>query len=189
MIRVADLTPDRIADLEDLFGSDEVTDRCWCMWFIIRVRDFHDAGREGNRSGFIDLASGEPTPMGLIAYEGDDPVGWCAAGPRRRYERMLASPTLKGRDQGEDDSVWLVPCFYIRGDARGEGVATALLAGAVDLARRHGAVAIEGFPLSGDGRRSGGDLQVGIEPLFASCGFEPVRRPSENRVIMRRALD
>lgn len=66
--------------------------------------------------------------------------------------------------------------------------ATALLEGAVGLARAHGASAIDGFPLAGDGRRSGGDLQVGVEPLFAACGFEAVRRPSANRVIMRRDL-
>jgi hypothetical protein len=29
---------------------------------------------------------------------------------------------------------------------------------------------------------------VGVEPLFAACGFEAVRRPSANRVIMRRDL-
>ena len=189
MIRVADVTPQRISHLDALFGSDDVTDRCWCMWFIIRVADFHRAGRTGNRASFVDLVAREPEPMGLIAYEGDEPVGWCAAGPRDRYERMLRSPTLRARDSSEDDSVWLVPCFYIRSETRGAGVATALLEGAVDLARRHGAPAIEGFPLSGEGRRSGGDLQVGVEPLFAACGFAPVRRPSGNRVIMRRQLD
>jgi hypothetical protein len=64
-----------------------------------------------------------------------------------------------------------------------------LLEGAVDLARRRGAPAIEGFPLAGSGRRSGGsDLMTGVEPLFASCGFEVVDRPSDNRVVMRREL-
>ena len=187
-IEIAEVTPDRLPDLEILFGSDAVADRCWCMWFIIRVKDFHDAGRAGNRAAFIDLIGSEPEPMGLIAYDEGQPVGWCAAGPRDRYERMLKAPTLRGRDPAEDSSVWLVPCFFIRAEARGRGVASALLEGAVDLARWRGAPAIEGFPLSGDARRSGGDLQVGVEPLFAACGFEAVRRPSDNRVMMRREL-
>jgi GNAT superfamily N-acetyltransferase len=188
MITIAEPTPERTADLVDLFGSDEVADRCWCMWFIVPVKAYHEAGHEGNQAALVGLMDTDPHPVGLIAYDENRPVGWCAVGPRDRFTRMLKAPTLRHRDKTEDATTWLVPCFFIRGDARGRGVASALLEGAVDLARRRGANAIEGFPLAGDRRRSGPDLQVGVEPLFAACGFEPVHRPSDNRVIMRREL-
>jgi len=96
-------------------------------------------------------------------------------------------PVIVGNEV-EDSKVWLVPCFYVRRDARRSGVTRALLEGASALARKHGARAIEGFPLAGDRRRSTGEAFVGVEPLFASCGFVAVARPSASRVIMRRDL-
>jgi GNAT superfamily N-acetyltransferase len=81
-----------------------------------------------------------------------------------------------------------VTCFYVRRDARRSGVTRALLQGATALARQYGATAIEGWPLAGTGRRPAGEAYVGVEPLFASCGFETVRQPSAARVVMRLEL-
>jgi GNAT superfamily N-acetyltransferase len=179
----------RAADLERLLGSDPASEGCWCMWFIIPVKAYHEARGAGNRAAFLTLAATSPHPLGLIAYDREQPVGWCAVGPRSRYTRALGTPTLKGSDRTEDDSVWLVPCFFVTRTARARGVATALLQAAVDLALQAGAEAIEGFPLAGDKRRSSGsDLQTGVESLFTQCGFEPVSRPSDNRVVMRKNL-
>lgn len=155
------------------------------MWFIIPVREYHQLGPEGNERAFRDLAARSPLPLGLVAYAGDALLGWVAAGPRSRYARAVRTPTLKTVDASENDAVWLAPCFFIRPERRGEGIARALLAGAIALADASGAPAIEGFPFAGAKRRST-DQQVGSEALFASCGFRPVSQPSPNRVIMRR---
>ena len=180
--------PDRLADLDALFGTNKTTAGCRCMWFILRAKDCSAGWGAGNRAALASLASSAPEPIGLLAYRDDEPVGWCAAGPRSRYTRALGIPTLKQRDPAEDDDVWLVSCFFVRTDARRSGVTVALLEGAVELARSFGATAVEGFPLSGDGRRSAGDAFVGVEPLFDRCGFAPIRRPTDKRVIMRRDL-
>lgn len=183
---IRDATPDRLADLDRLFGSDPAADACWCQWFVIRVADFHAAGRDRNREGLIrQMGAG---PVGLIAFDGDDPVGWCAIGPRGRFERAVRTPTLRGRHDADTD-VWFVPCFFIHPGHRGSGVATALLDAAVERARSAGAIAIEGFPLAGSRRRSGtADLQTGVEGLFEAAGFVSDHRPSDNRVVMRRTL-
>jgi GNAT superfamily N-acetyltransferase len=73
-------------------------------------------------------------------------VGWCAVGPRSRFVHALRVPSFKGRDPSEDESVWLVSCFNVHRDHRSEGVSRAPLLGAADLAKKHGAKAIEGFP-------------------------------------------
>ena len=158
------------------------------MWFIIPVKEFHAAGSEGNRAEFRELTMTSDNPMGLIAYQDGGPVGWAAVGPKSRYVRALSTPTYRGGVSTDDSSIWLIPCFFVRKAARGTGIPRALLKAAVQSARENGAAAIDGFPFSGDKRRSSGDIQVGFESVFLSCGFELLRTPSASRVVMRREL-
>jgi len=187
-VQIKPLTTRRLADLAALFATNKTTGGCYCMWFLVPVKECHAGWGAVNNERFNEFARGASPPAGLLAYRGAEAVGWCALGPRSRYARMLRSPTLKERDPAEDDTVWLVPCFFVRREARRSGVTRALLEGAVDLARKNGAPAIEGFPLAGDRRRSSGEAFLGVEPLFASCGFAAVARPSATRVVMRREL-
>lgn len=70
----------------------------------------------------------------------------------------------------------------------------ALIDGAVDLARSHGAPAIEGYPVDNRGERV--DLTmayVGTRKLFEEAGFEKVSDTNSvlagfPRVLMRKAL-
>ena len=187
-LTVRPVGPDRLDDLATLFGTTKVTNDCYCAWFLVSAQECREGWGAGNRRSFERIAGEEPAPMGLLAYREGEPVGWCAAGPRRRYARALRSTILKGREPDEDAAVWLVPCFYVRRDARRVGVTRTLLEAAVTLARRRRAVAVEGFPLAGDHRRGTGEAFVGGEPLFASCGFTVVARPTPARVVMRRDL-
>lgn len=186
MFVVEPMTRERVADLESLFGSEPTADQCWCMWFITSVREFHQAGREGNRDKLLQLVDDSPSPVGLIAYDSDLPVGWCSVGPRTRFTRALKTPTLRTWTSPDHEMTWFVPCLFVRPDYRREGVSTALVSAAIETARTEGASAIESFPLAGAESRSGGsDFMTGVEPLFAAQGFEPVHRPSRNRVVMR----
>ncbi len=187
MLEIRALTSDIWADLERLFGAHRVTNSCWCMWFIIRVKEFHENGASVNAAKLRALAENSAHPLGLIAYRDGGPVGWIAAGPRSRYARAIHTPTLKGLDHAENDDVWLIPCFFVRPDMRGNGVAQSLLREAVALASAAGAKAVEGFPTPGS-KRVSTDSQVGTEYMFKACGFEAVHRPSSNRVVMRLAL-
>ena len=56
-------------------------------------------------------------------------------------------------------NTWWVVCFVVASRARRRGVASALLAAAVDYAAAHGAPAIEGYPIDvlGDVWLAGGD--------------------------------
>jgi GNAT superfamily N-acetyltransferase len=188
MIEVKILNSNLIGDIEELFGCDKVTEGCWCMWFIIRVKDYHDNGSEGNHKLFINMVHDTKDPMGLLAYIDGKPVGWCAIGPRKRYIRAINTPTFKGRDPDEDATVWMIPCLYVRPDKRNKGVSRTLIERAIELANENEAKAVESFPISGAKKRSGGDTQVGVESLFASCGFLVIRKPTNNRVVMRKDL-
>lgn len=181
------VTADLVPDAEKVFASSPGSAGCSCAWFIIPVAQYHAGGMSENRKLFVQLVESEKEPVGLIAYFDGEAVGWCAAGPRSRFARALRVPSFKGRDSSEDDSVWLVPCFNVRKDHRRQGVSGALLAGAVELAHRHGARAIEGFPFA-RGAKLSRESMVGCEAVFEACGFVVSRRPSATRVVMRREL-
>jgi GNAT superfamily N-acetyltransferase len=188
-LEIHPVTGERLGDLADLFESNGTTRGCWCMYFIATRAEFGAGWRGGNRRRFDELAVSADPPMGLLAYREGVPAGWCALGPRSRYPRAISprARILKHRDQDEDDDVWLVPCFFVRKDARRLGTTRALLAAAVDLARRSGATAVEGFPRSDDTGTSAEDY-LGRESVFAACGFECVARPTPRRAVMRRQL-
>jgi GNAT superfamily N-acetyltransferase len=185
---IAAATVDRLPDLASLFETNKTTSGCYCMWFLLPSKECSAGWSGGNKVAFESAAVSDRHPMGLLAYQDGEAVGWCAAGPRTRYAKALRSPVLAGRDRDADSDVWLLPCFYVRRDARGSGVTRMLIEAAVSLAAKAGATAIEGFPLAGDRRRSTGEAFVGVEPLFASCGFAVVDRPTSGRVVMRRQL-
>jgi GNAT superfamily N-acetyltransferase len=187
-VSVRPVTVETLPDLATLFGANATTRGCYCMWFLLSAKQCQEGWGGGNRTAFEARARAETLPMGLLAYVDAEPVGWCAAGPRSRYSRALRSPVLAAHDPTEDDRVWLVPCFFIRAGFRRRGITRALLDQAALLAAAHGATAVEGFPLSGDRRRGAGDAYLGVEPLFAACGFSVVDRPTPNRVVMRRDL-
>jgi GNAT superfamily N-acetyltransferase len=187
-VTIAPMTVERLPDLAALFGTSRTTSGCYCMWFI-RPANLVQAGwRGGNRLAFEACTQDQHQPMGLLAYVDGQPVGWCAAGPRSRYARALRSIVLRQRYAGEDNQTWLVPCFFVRTGFRHRGIMQELLSRAVSLAQEHGAIAVEGFPLAGDQRRGAGDAYLGVEPVFAACGFSAVGRPTANRVVMRRDL-
>jgi hypothetical protein len=181
---IVPVTAANLSLLDTLFCSDASARHCRCMWFIIRVKDFHAGGEAANAGKLRVLAKASPFPLGVAALHDGEAVGWVAAGPRSRYARAISMPTLKGIDHAEDDDVWLVPCFFVRADMRQQKIVSRLLAGAVDLARSHGASAVEGFPATGK-TPPRSDPQVGVESTFESCGFRAVRRPSTKRVVMR----
>jgi GNAT superfamily N-acetyltransferase len=187
-LRIEPVVPSRLDDLDTLFATNKTTAGCYCMWFLGSVKECHAGWGAGNRQRFGEFVRAANEPAGLLAYRDDEPVGWCAVGPRMRYARMLRAPVLKQRDPSEDANVWLVTCFFVRRDARRSGVTSSLIEAAVTLASSHGATAIEGFPLAGDRRRSASEAFVGVEPLFASSGFSRVAHPTAARVVMRREL-
>ncbi|MFL6064516.1 MAG: GNAT family N-acetyltransferase [Friedmanniella sp.] len=178
--------PDEVADLGQLFATQGNTSRCWCMAFCVSRGRFA-AGwlTAGNRRRFQAMARADPAPMGVLAYApGGEPVGWCACGPRSRYAASPRSTILRTSDRDELDEAWLLPCLFVHAQHRGQGVTHALVRAAVELARRAGAPAIEGWPLASSAHRAA-DGFLGRVQLFEELGFRCVARPSRDRVLVR----
>ena len=142
------------------------------------------------RSALQEQVRGRGRPPGVLAYSGDEAVGWCQVGPKTGYARMarsqIASPA-KGEPEPPD--LWSVTCLVVPVGWRRQGLGSALLDGAVEHARRHGAAALEGYPVDTAGeRRSSSDLYHGTVSMFADAGFAEVRRPKPTRAVMRLTL-
>jgi GNAT superfamily N-acetyltransferase len=148
-------------------------------------RAFSANGNQGNRAALEALAQ-DGKPLGLVAYIGQTPVGWATVAPREDYERIERSPKLKPREQ--EDGVWSVPCFFIHRGHRGQGIATALLANAVTLAKANKAKQLEGYPTDTHGvKKTSAELFTGTVSLFEKAGFTR-KRDAGRRVVMVKKL-
>jgi GNAT superfamily N-acetyltransferase len=182
--------PAELADLGRLFDEQRTTRRCWCTAFCTTSTQFALGWLHGgNRRRFATMAGATPVPMGVLASAGGRPVGWGACGPRTRYLAAVGgrSSLLASRARDEDEDLWLLPCVLVHRDFRGRGVTTALVRAATALARRHGAAALEAWPLAASVERRG-EAFLGREELFAGLGFVAVDRPLPDRVVMRLEL-
>jgi GNAT superfamily N-acetyltransferase len=179
------LTPDRWPDLVALFGPRGACGGCWCMWWRIKRSEFDLQKGEGNRQALQAIVASGEVP-GILAYEGERPVGWCSVAPREAFPVLERSRILKRVD---DQPVWSVVCFFIAKNYRRQGLTVRLLEAAVDYAREQGASIVEGYP---EEPRSGRapDLFVftGLASAFRQAGFVEVLRRSETRPIMRFAI-
>lgn len=168
-------------------GNDRA---CWCLAYRITSAEYNALRGEQRADRVRGLCADEPAP-GVLAYDGDTPVGWCSVSPRSSMERLNRSRTMPPLD---DLPVWSVVCFVISAPYRRKGVSAALLAGAVDHARSHGAPAVEGYPVDTDGTRIGSSAaHVGTTTLFEAAGFERIRPTAARadrrvRWLMRRDL-
>lgn len=185
MIDCRPLTADRWDDLERLFGPERgAASGCWCMAFKLRRAEWEEAGRAGRKVMFRTLVEQGPPP-GVLAYTGDQAVGWCAVEPRESYPAMLRS---RARQPVDDRPAFAITCFYLTARWRRKGLMRPLIRGALDLARSRGAALVEAYPLDpAPGEHPSGAF-TGIAKAFRDEGFVDVARRSKVRVILRREL-
>ncbi len=74
-------TPDLWPAIEDLFGPKGACNNCWCMYWRIGAQYRRNPPAK-NKSAFKSIVRQGPPP-GLLAFEGDLPVGWCQLTPRK----------------------------------------------------------------------------------------------------------
>ena len=175
---------EEFADVEAVFGPNGAWSGCWCQWNRLTNAAFQRQNYEPNRQALRNqIADGQE--LGIIAYDNGEPVGWAALAPRAEYSRLDRSPVTKRVD---DADVWSITCFVVRKGHRGGGVASALLAGVEERARRLGAEIVEGYPVAPEGRLGATDAWHGLESMFAAAGFTEVARRKPKRPIYRKAL-
>jgi GNAT superfamily N-acetyltransferase len=161
---------------------------CWCLSYRIPSKENNELRGPARGDKVRQLM--EQGPIGVLAYEDDDVVGWAAVAPRA--ETTFA--TNRKIPHVDDLAVWSVWCIRVRPGHRKQGLSHHLLQGAVEFAREGGAPAIEGYPVDNDGEKV--DLTmayVGTRALFEQAGFEKAADTTSTldgfpRVLMRLAL-
>ncbi len=179
------LTPKRWPDLEKLFGPRGACAGCWCMYWRLTHSQFQEQKGAANRKAFKRLIERGTVP-GILAYDGEEVVGWCAVEPRDEYPRLANSRVLQPIDE---TPVWSVTCLFIRRDYRRRGVSMALLREAAAHVRQQGGQIIEGYPVEpAGGETPDAFAYTGLASAFRQAGFVEVARRSPTRPIMRREI-
>lgn len=175
MIAVHPVTPERLPDLEALFGSRATLRGCRCM--ILRAAPDGKAPAANGPARWRAMRGlvCAGMPVGLLGYADGVPVAWCSVGPRASFRGLAAVGT-------QSDPVWSVTCFHVQPALRRRGITRRLLRAAIAEARQSGATALEAYPVDPDSPsyRFGGFI-----PLFEEEGFHEVGRLGKRRHVMR----
>lgn len=192
MIRVVPANEATWEDLQQVLGKRGQGALCQCQRYRLRPGETFAGSPVEERAGrlYEQTNAGDPeaeSTSGLVAYLGDEPVGWCAVGPRPSYEGLVrhARVPWDGRDEDRTDlGVWAITCVFTRAGFRKRGISRALVQAAVAFVRERGARALEGYPMTRTDVIAE-ELHVGTLATFEAAGFTDVTHPSARRAVMR----
>ncbi|GAB3961330.1 GNAT family N-acetyltransferase [Streptomyces sparsus] len=140
---------------------------CWCLSYRIPSK-LNNELRGPARGEYVGELCRRQPPPGVLAYDGGEPVGWAAVAPRSdtSFARSRTIPRV------DDLPVWSLWCVRVRPGHRKRGISHALIAGAVEFARSHGAPVVEAYPLdNGDARVDTTMAYAGLRKNFERAGF------------------
>ena len=140
---------------------------CWCLSYRIPSKLNNELSGPARGEYVAELCRAELAP-GVLAYDGETPVGWAAIAPRAdtSFARNRKIPHV------DDQPVWSLWCIRVRPGHRKQGISHSLITGAVEFAREHGAPVVEGYPLdNGDAKVDLTMAYAGIRKNFERAGF------------------
>jgi GNAT superfamily N-acetyltransferase len=185
-IRIEPLSPAGLPDYLRFFDRDAFADNpdwasCYCMFFHFdgTGEDWERATGDENRAAKARLIKAG-TARGYLAYDGERPVGWVNAAPRRLLPKLDSFAPID-----DADGVGDIVCFVVASDYRRQGVSSALLEEACRGFASDGLAIAEAFPpkhAEGDADQYRGPLS-----LYVGAGFA-VHRELENHFLVRKRL-
>ncbi len=163
-------------DLENFFESKGAPHSCWCMVW----RNMKEGGDRSNKTDKKDALKeyvAQDLPIGLLCYDGSEPIAWCSIAPRESYRELSGDNTIKG--------VWSLVCFYIKKEYRQKGITEELIAQAIEYAKNNGAKYLEAYPVDPD---SPSYRFMGFKPTFDKLGFDFKHKAGQRRYVMTMEL-
>jgi GNAT superfamily N-acetyltransferase len=157
---------------------------CWCIGFHPEGGD-REATYETNRERKLRRVR-EGTTHAALVFDGDECLGWCQFGAPAEVPRIKNRAAYeKGVTTPPD---WRIACNFVGKGHRRKGVATAGLAGALDLIAQRGGGSVEGYPEDAASVPAG-FLFHGALSTFERLGFTRERRIGKHRWVVRRVVD
>ena len=151
--------------------------KCFCCERI--VDDYESRTKEQNRTLRSTLIKSAKANW-LVAYRLGRVVGWCHAAPKTELK------SVPGESLAD---VGAIVCFVVAPDQRRQGIATQLLAAALEHLRSRGMKTVEAYPRLGeiDPAKWVYSQYVGPLSMYVKAGFE-VAETHEDFCIVRKKL-
>ncbi|MGH2379035.1 MAG: GNAT family N-acetyltransferase [Candidatus Limnocylindria bacterium] len=181
-IEIRPVTPDQHDALMHFFDLVAYADnpdwsRCYCMFPLLR--DYQQKTRDENRAARSALVrAGEAS--GLVAYRLGRVVGWCHPAPTTE---VVTIPDPK-------PDVGAIVCFVVAPDQRRQGIATALLDGALGYLKERGCREVVAAPLTAaaaDARSAAANYHGPLD-MYLRAGFTVGQEVAPGQVLVRRSL-
>jgi GNAT superfamily N-acetyltransferase len=156
---------------------------CWCMGFHADGVGKDTTAAQNCERKHERVRAG--TAHAALVFDGDDCLGWCQFGAPDEVPRIKSRAAYeKGLTTVPD---WRIACCYVGKCHRRKGVATAALAGAVDLIAGLGGGTVEGYPEDA-GSVPAGFLFNGALSTYERLGFTRDRKIGKHRWVVTRAV-
>ena len=122
-----------------------------------------------------------------LVFAGKDCVGWCQYGSPEEIPRIHNEKAYLATDPVFPH--WRITCFFSGKGHRGNGVASAALAGAIEQIKKLGGGRIEGYPEDTEGRKaSPAFLFNGALSTFERQGFKRLHQIGKHKWVVTRTV-
>ena len=156
---------------------------CWCIGFHAEGGD-RKATAGVNRERKLERVVAGTTHAALV-FGGDDCLGWCQFGTPAELPRIKSRVVYEKEVTTPPD--WRIGCNFVGKGLRRKGVATAGLAGALDLIADMGGGTVEGYPEDAASVPAG-FLFNGALSTYEQLGFVRDRRIGKHRWVVARVV-
>jgi GNAT superfamily N-acetyltransferase len=157
---------------------------CWCIGFHAEGGDKQATAELNCRRKHERVLAG--TTHAALVFDGDACLGWCQFGPPDELPRIKSRAAYeKGVTTPPD---WRIACNFVGKGHRRKGVASAGLAGALDLIAGLGGGTVEGYPEDAASVPAG-FLFNGALSTYEQLGFTRDRKIGKHRWVMTRVVE
>jgi len=156
---------------------------CWCIGFHAEGADRKTTAAL-NRERKLERVR-EGRAHAALVFDGDECLGWCQFGAPDEVPRIKSRAAYeKGQSTPPD---WRIACNFVGKGNRRRGVASAALAGAIDLIADLGGGIVEGYPEDAASVPAG-FLFNGALSTYESLGFVRDRKIGKHRWVVTKTV-